>query len=111
MLLLDITQSRSWIRTDDLTYQRESLGKVALAAAHNRTPCKKYESVVVVATHNGRTPYIFVNCTSTTDFENQKRAQDKYEWTEDCLEVTFCAVDPLTSLVCVSTVAQMVEIY
>lgn len=68
VLLLDITQTKSWIKSDDFYYQREGLGQVALAAAHNRTPCKKYESVVVVATHNGRTPYVFVNCTSTTDF-------------------------------------------
>lgn len=68
VLLLDITQSRSWIRSEEMQYQRESLGNIALAAGHNRTPCKKYESVVIVATHNGRTPYIFVNCSSTADF-------------------------------------------
>lgn len=85
VLLLDIAQSRSWIRTEELSYQREGLGNIALAASHNRIPCRKYESVIIVATHNGRTPYVFINCTSTADFENQKRAQDKYEWMEDCL--------------------------
>lgn len=68
VLLLDITQSRSCIRNEELQYQRESLGKIALAAGHNRIPCKKYESVVIVATNNGRTPYVFINCTSTADF-------------------------------------------
>ena len=42
VLLLDTTQSRSWIRSDELQYQRESLGNIVLAAGHNRIPCKKY---------------------------------------------------------------------
>lgn len=81
ILLLDITQSRSWI-SSDFSYQREELGAIALAAAHNRIPCK-YENVIVVATRNSRTPYVFVNCTSTVDFENQKAWQDSYEWMEE----------------------------
>jgi hypothetical protein len=79
ILLLDNSQSISWMRTDDNCYQKEKLGGLVLAAAHNRIRCK-YENVIVIATTNGRSPYVFVNCTSTVSFENQKRAQDKYEW-------------------------------
>lgn len=53
------------------------LNNKVLAACHNHYKCK-YESVIIIAVNNNRAPYVFVNCNSLVDFQNQMKAQDKY---------------------------------
>lgn len=109
---MDLNQSRSWVSYSSYEIiDKFNLGNLVLAATHNRFKSNKYDSILIIAVDNKRAPYAFINCNSLVDFENQKKAQDRYEWIEDACEITGCTIDSETGLVVTSNVAQMIEIY
>ena len=106
MLDLNKNQEKSWI-SSIVQAEAHQFPWICLAATSGKG-VNNVGHVIVLAFHNHQPPYVFVNCKTKKDFQDQTAALNGCydEWSDNPGEITYCRMDTTSNTVIVSTKEQ-----